>query len=73
MAYADDVHLIGDDIGTIERNAAVLLNARKDVGLAVNTGKTMYMKIGRHRDMIANEYIRIGSHSYEKVKTSLRT
>ena len=27
------------------------------------------MKAGRHRGMIANERIRIGSNSYEKVKT----
>ena len=40
LAYADDVDLIGDDIRTIERNAEVLLNACKDIGLAVNTGKT---------------------------------
>ena len=33
---ADDVNLIGDDIRTIERNADVLLNACKDIGLAVN-------------------------------------
>jgi len=26
------------------------------------------MQIGRHRDRIANEHIRIGSNSYEKVK-----
>ena len=39
LAYADDVNLIGD-IRTIERNADVLLNACKDIGLAVNTGKT---------------------------------
>ena len=50
---------------TIERNADVLLNACKDIGLAVNTGKTKYMEIGRHRGMIANEHI----NSYEKVKT----
>ena len=31
---ADDVNLIGDDIRTIERNADVLLNACKDIGLA---------------------------------------
>ena len=29
-----------------------LLNGCKDVGLAVNTGKTKYMEIGRHRGMI---------------------
>ena len=45
LAYADDVNLIGDDIRTIERNADVLLNACKDIGLAVNTDKTKHMKI----------------------------
>jgi hypothetical protein len=68
LAYAVDVNLIGDDI-RIERNADVLLNAYMDIGLAVNTGKTKYMEIGRHRGMIANEHIRIGINSYEKVKT----
>ena len=57
LAYADDVNLIGDDIRTIERNADVLLNACKDIGLAVNIGKTKYMEIGRHRGMIANAHI----------------
>ena len=45
-------------------SAAYILN-----GLAVNTGKTKYIEIGRHRGMIANEHIRKGSNSYEKVKT----
>ena len=48
LAYADDVNLIGDDIRTIERNADVLLDDCEDIGLAVNTGKTKYMEIGRH-------------------------
>ena len=42
LAYADDVNLIGGDIRTIERNADVLLNACKDIGLAVNIGKTVH-------------------------------
>ena len=53
LAYADDVNLIGNDIRTIERNADVLLNACKDISLAVSTGKTKYMEIGR-RGKIAN-------------------
>ena len=36
-----------------------MLNACKDIGLAVNTGKTKSMEIERHRDMIANEHIKI--------------
>ena len=47
----------------------MLLNACKDIGLEVNTRKTMYMEIGRHRSMNATEHIRIGSNFYEKVKT----
>ena len=69
VAYVDDVNLIDDDIRTIERNAEVLLNAYKDIGLAVNTKKTKYMEIGRHWGMTANEHIRIGSNSYEKMKS----
>ena len=38
LAYADDVNLKGDDIRTIYRNPEVLLNACKDIGLAVNIG-----------------------------------
>jgi len=69
LVYADKVYLLGDDIRTIERNADVLLHACKDIGLAVNTGNTKYMEIGRNRGMIANEHIKIGSNYYEKVKS----
>ena len=58
LDYAHDINVIDDDM-TIERNADVLLNACKDIGLAVNTGKTKYAytERGRQRDMIANEHI----------------
>jgi Reverse transcriptase (RNA-dependent DNA polymerase). len=35
LAYTDGVNLIGDDIRTVERNTEVLVNACKDIGLAV--------------------------------------
>ena len=69
LAYTDDVNLIDDDIRTRERNADVLLNACKDIGLSVNIGKTNYIEIGRPRSMIANAHIKIRSNSHEKVKT----
>ena len=47
----------------------MLLNACKDIGLALNTGKIKYMEIGRHRGIIANAHIKIGSNSYKKVET----
>ena len=40
----------------------------KDIGLAVNTGKTKYMEKGRHRGMIANAHIKIGSIRMKKWK-----
>ena len=58
LAYEDYVNVIGDNTRTIERNEDFLLNACKDIGLAVNKGKTKYIKIGRHRDMIANAHVR---------------
>ena len=39
-----------------------------NIGIAVNMGKTKYMEVGRHRDVVASEHIRIGINSYEKVK-----
>ena len=69
LTYADDVNLIGDDIRRIERNLYLLLNALKDIGLAVNLGKTNNTEIGRHRGLMTREHITVGSNSYEKVKT----
>ena len=48
-----------------ERNANVLLNTCKDVGLAINTGKIKYVVVGR----MADEHIRISSNSNEKSKS----
>ena len=67
LTYADVVKLIGDYISTIERNTGTLLNACKDVDLAVDVGKIEFMDIGCLRAMMKNEQVR--SNSYEKVKT----
>ena len=48
----------------------MLLNACKDIVLAVNTGKAKKMEIEHHQGMMANEYITGGSNLYKKVKTS---
>jgi hypothetical protein len=69
LAYADDANLIGVDIKTIEVNTDLVLNARKDIGLPVNTRKTMYMDTGRHGGMLTNDHIRIGINFYLKVKS----
>jgi hypothetical protein len=40
LVYADDVNLLEDKIDTIKRNAEIVIDASKEVGLEVNTGKT---------------------------------
>jgi hypothetical protein len=40
LVYADDVNLLGDNIGTIKKNMETLIDARKEVDLGVNTDKT---------------------------------
>ena len=42
----------------LHEKADLLLNACRDIGLAVHTGKTKYMEIGRHQGMVENEHIR---------------
>ena len=63
LAYGD-INFIGDDI----RIKINLLNAFKNIGLTVNTGKTKFMEVGRHHGMMANVHIAVVSNSYEKVK-----
>ena len=48
----------------------MLLNACKEIGLAINAGKTNYMKIGCHRGMIANKHIKIGINLYLELNKS---
>ena len=69
FTYADDVNLIGSFIKTVERNVCLLLNSCNDTGLAAKIGKTKYIDIGRHRGIMANEHITVGSNSCKKVKT----
>ena len=69
LTYANGVNLIkliSDDIRTTETNPDVLLDDRKYNCLAVNTEKTKYMEIGRHRIMMANDNITVGSNSMKK-------
>jgi hypothetical protein len=43
LAYADDVNLLGDNIGAIMKNTETLIDASKEVGLEINVKKTKYM------------------------------
>jgi hypothetical protein len=50
LVYADDVNLLGDNMGIIKKNTETLIDASKEVDLEVNTEKTTYMLLSRHQD-----------------------
>ena len=43
---------------------SVLLYACKDIGLTVSTGRTKYIEIARHRDMMGNQHVTVGIKLY---------
>jgi hypothetical protein len=48
LAYTDNVNLVGDNIGTIEKNTETLIGASKEVGLEINLEKSKYMLLSCH-------------------------
>jgi hypothetical protein len=63
LVYADDVHLLGDNIDTTKKNKDTLINASKEVGLEVNAEKTKYMLLSRQQNARQNQDIRIANRS----------
>jgi hypothetical protein len=41
LVYANDVNIVGDDIDTIKKNTQNLIDTSTEIGLEVNTEKTM--------------------------------
>jgi hypothetical protein len=64
LPYADDVGLLGDNIGTIKRNKETLI---KEVGLEINVEKTKYILLSRHQNEGQNRNVKIATRSFENV------
>jgi hypothetical protein len=59
LAYADDINTVGENIDTIKKNTEAVLDAIKEVGLEVNSEKTIlkshYQKVGqKHSIKVVN-------------------
>jgi hypothetical protein len=67
LAYVDDVNLLGDNIGTINKNKETLIDASKEAGLKVNVEKTKYTLVSRDQNAGQTREIKIGNRSFENV------
>jgi hypothetical protein len=59
LVFADDVNLLGDNIGAIKQNTVILNDACKEVGLEINTEKTKYNLLSRHQSAGQNRDIKL--------------
>jgi hypothetical protein len=69
LVYADDVNLLGDNIGTVKKNTQTVIDANKEVGLEINTEKTkyLYMLLSPHQNAGQNHDISITNRCFEIV------
>jgi hypothetical protein len=61
LAYADNMNLLGDDIGNISTNTETSIDASKEVCIEVNVEKTKYVLVSRDQNADQNCNIKIGS------------
>jgi hypothetical protein len=57
LAYAGDVNLLGDNIGTIKKNKT-LIDASREVGLEINIEKAKYMLLSCLQNVGQNQIVK---------------
>jgi hypothetical protein len=63
LVYADDVNLLGDNIGTIKKTLR-LIDSSMEIDLEVNAEKTKYMLLFHHQNARQNYDINIANRSF---------
>jgi hypothetical protein len=63
LAYADNVHLLGDNIDTLNKNIEAVIDASKEFGLEVNIERTKYMLVTHDQNADQNQDIKIAKNS----------
>jgi predicted amino acid racemase len=67
LVYAADVNLLRDNIDTIKKNTAALIEASKEDGIEVKAEKTKCMSLSRHQKAVQNHGVKIANRSFENV------
>ena len=68
LVYADDVNMLGENLQTVRENIKIFLKESKDNGLEVNSGKTKYIIISRHQNVVQNQNRLFENLSFENVE-----
>jgi hypothetical protein len=67
LAYINDVSIVEENIGTVQKKTSALLDASKEVGLEVNPVKSKYMLMSRNQKTGQKHRIKIAHRSFEGV------
>jgi hypothetical protein len=66
QTYDDDVNLLGDNIGIINKNTGTLINASKEIGLEINIEQTKHILLSCHQNAGQNRVTEIAKKIFWK-------